>query len=150
MAILRSILCVLLLGAPMPSHATTLHGASMQVAARPGAATRALDAVDERRAVLSDISNVGADGRTKNKGAAGPRKQRPPIAQLRSALTLYVTEKYTVALPIPQKKAGAKFGVGAHHMQKMAYACRDRLRRRRGPRRAVTRRAGDAGRDATP
>mmetsp|Transcript_26567 Transcript_26567/g.89377 ORF Transcript_26567/g.89377 Transcript_26567/m.89377 type:complete len:396 (-) Transcript_26567:8-1195(-) len=116
MAILRSILCVLLLGAAMPSHATSVHGASMQVAARPGAATRALDAAD---AVLGDISNVTADGRKKNKGKTGPRKLRPPIEQLRNALTLYVTEKYTVALPITQKKAGAKFGVEAHQMQKM-------------------------------
>mmetsp|Transcript_17659 Transcript_17659/g.61050 ORF Transcript_17659/g.61050 Transcript_17659/m.61050 type:complete len:99 (+) Transcript_17659:67-363(+) len=82
--ILRSILYLLLLSADMPSHATTVHGAAMKVAARPGATTRRLDAAD--RHVLGDITNMGGDKRKQNAGPRGPRAPPQPIEKLRSAL----------------------------------------------------------------
>ncbi|KAJ1449913.1 hypothetical protein M885DRAFT_534082 [Pelagophyceae sp. CCMP2097] len=94
----------------MPSHATTVHGAAMKVAARPGATTRRLDAAD--RHVLGDITNMGGDKRKQNAGPRGPRA--PP------ALALWATEQVMVAKPISQKDAGAKFGISKGAVNTMA------------------------------
>ncbi|KAJ1450739.1 hypothetical protein M885DRAFT_589838 [Pelagophyceae sp. CCMP2097] len=116
--ILRSILYLLLLSADMSSHATTVHGAAMKVAARPGATTRCLDAAD--RHVLGDITNMGGDKRKQNAGLRGPRAPPQPIEKLRSALALWATEQVMVAKPISQKDAGAKFGISKGAVNTMA------------------------------
>ncbi|KAJ1449514.1 hypothetical protein M885DRAFT_535265, partial [Pelagophyceae sp. CCMP2097] len=102
----------------MPSHATTLCGASMQVAARPGASTRGLDAADCH--VHDDITNMGGDKRKQNAGPRGPRAPPQPIEKLRSALALWATEQVMVAKPISQKDAGAKFGISKGAVNTMA------------------------------
>jgi len=105
----------------MPRLAATVPSAMAQLAQRPGGPTRALDAA-ERGAVLGDITNsaMGGDKRSQNKGVTGPRASKPPIEALRSALILYVTEQHTVGKPISLKDAGAKFGVGANNVTRMA------------------------------
>ncbi|KAJ1449162.1 hypothetical protein M885DRAFT_536778 [Pelagophyceae sp. CCMP2097] len=102
----------------MSSHATTVHGAAMKVAARPGATSRRLDAAD--RHVLGDITNMGGDKRKQNAGPRGPRAPPQPIEKLRSTLALWATEQVMVAKPISQKDAGAKFGISKGAVNTMA------------------------------
>jgi ketosteroid isomerase-like protein len=109
----------------MPRPATTVPGAMAQLAQRPGGPTRALDAA-ERGGVLGDITNVmGGDKRAQNKGVEGRRAPKAPVAALRSALVLYVTEKHTVGKPISLKDAGANFGVTSSDVARAARKLRD-------------------------
>ena len=107
----------------MPRLATTATAAILQAANRPGDATRALDAAEQARVVLGDVMNaLGTDRRKSNKGLTGPRGEKPPIASLRSALKLWVTEQHDdqTTDKISQNKAAEKFGVSKSAMHRMA------------------------------
>ena len=77
----------------MPHDATALATAVLQAAARSFAAAHRLNAVDEANTIAFGTPiPLGADTRGKNGRAKGVKdKEEPPIENLRTALTLWVT-----------------------------------------------------------
>ena len=109
----------------MPHDAATIATAVLQAAARPGVATRRLDAVDEANTIaLGTQIPLGADLRGNNGRAKGFKdKGKPSIDKLRAALTLFVTTNVNGTHPGDKKSqsvAGRTHGIDQNDMCRMA------------------------------
>ena len=109
----------------MSHDATTIATVVPQTAARPGAVTHRLDVVNEANTIAFGTPiPLGAGKRGKTGRAKGVKdKEEPPIENLRTALTLWVTTNIEGTLygdKKSQQVAGATHGIGENDLRRMA------------------------------